>query len=188
MDATPLPFELPLPARLRPFEYLPEVDCFVATPLFEQVIRYLGLMEWTPAVWMGRYFALDNDYGEHWFDNWAEREAIRFHPVVNARGLDETELFIIAPERHSNGQDGPCHPPELRKMFWTEVLKSVELSLDFLIAEARFTKQDIEKAAETPYRGQGQLTREEFLNEIDNYIPDLESRIAMLASNTSLLD
>lgn len=71
-------------------------------------------------------------------------------------------------------------------MFWTEVLKSVEFGLDFLIAEARFTKQSIEKAAETPSHGPGQLTREDFLKEIDNYVPDLESRIALLMDTTSL--
>ena len=186
MNTDTPPFRLPLPARLRPFEYLPEADCFVATPLFEQVVRYLGLMEWTPVVWMGRYFALDNDYGEHWFDNWAEREAIRFHPALDERGLNETELFIIDPERFENKVDGPCHPPQLRKMFWTEVLKSLELNLDFLFAEARFNKEKVEKMAELPFEGPGKLTKEEFLDELDNYVPDLESRIALLAGTASL--
>jgi hypothetical protein len=177
------PFRLPLPARLRPFEYLPETDCFIATPLFKQVARYIGLMEWNPVVWMGRYFALDNDYGEHWFDNWPERAVICFHPALTERGLDETELFIIDPERFENKVDGPCHPPELRKMFWTEVLKSLEFTLDFLFAEARFTKRKTEELAETPFKGPGKLTKEEFLEHIDNYIPDLESRIALLTGS-----
>lgn len=183
MNANTPSFSLPLPAQLRPFEYISEADCFIATPLFEQVARYLGLMEWTPVVWLGRYFALDNDYGEHWFDNWPERAAIRFHPAVNPRGLEENELFIIDPDRHSNGQNGPCHPPGLRKMFWTEVLKSLELSLDFLLAEARFNKRKIEQMAESSFNGPGKLTKEEFLEALDNYLPDLESRIALLGNS-----
>lgn len=184
MGSTLPPFALPLPTRLRPFEYLPEVDCFVVTPLFEQVARYLGLMEWSPVVWMGRYFTLDNDYGEHWFDNWPERAAIHFHPEVNPRGLEEFELFVVDPERFENKANGPCHPPELRKMFWIEVLKSLEFSLDFLIAEARFTKLELERKAEVPFHGPGALTKKEFLEETDNYVPDLESRIAQLITTS----
>ena len=80
---------------------------------------------------------LDNDYGEHWFDNWDEREAVEER--AHALGLESDELMILKPERMANERDGPCHPPELRKLFWTDVLRSLELSYELLFEEARYT-------------------------------------------------
>jgi hypothetical protein len=76
------------------------------------------------------------------------------------RGLTEEDLLIIDPERFQNGKDGPCHAPALRKRFWTDVLRSLELSYDLLADEARTFNQE----------------RLRFLP--DEYIPDLEERIA----------
>jgi hypothetical protein len=45
--------------------------------------------------------------------------------------------MVIDPDRFKNSDDGPCHTPELRKRFWTDVLKSLELSYDLLFAQAR---------------------------------------------------
>lgn len=46
-------------------------------------------------------------------------------------------LLIVVPDRFKDGRDGPCNSPELRKMFWTDIFKSMSLSLDFLFAKAR---------------------------------------------------
>jgi len=27
-------------------------------------------------VWIGRFFSMDNDFGEHWFDNWDLRKPL----------------------------------------------------------------------------------------------------------------
>jgi hypothetical protein len=72
------------------------------------------------------------------------------------------ELLIIDPERFQNGKDGPCHPPAFRKRFWTDVLRSLELSFDLLVDEARAFNQE----------------RLRFMP--DEYIGDLEARIAVL--------
>ena len=41
---------------------------FVGTDEYRHLADRLGLTEWNPVVWIGRLFALDNDYAEHWFD------------------------------------------------------------------------------------------------------------------------
>ena len=51
------------------FKYIPEIDAFILDPTFKRIANELGLNEWHEVVWIGRYFALDNDFGEHWFDN-----------------------------------------------------------------------------------------------------------------------
>lgn len=108
------------------FRYIEELDAFVVTDEYKKIAEALGLAEWHPAVWIGRLFTLDNDYGEHWFDNWEEREA---HSTQAAQlGIDVGDLLIVVPERLAGGDDGPCNPPELRKRFWTDILKSLELS------------------------------------------------------------
>ncbi len=63
-------------AMVRVFRYVQELDAFVVTAEFTSLAERLGLSEWHPVVWVGRLFLLDNDYGEHWFDNWGEREAL----------------------------------------------------------------------------------------------------------------
>lgn len=117
------------------FHYLPELDAFIFEPIFRQISDHLGLTEWHSGVWLGRLFLLDNDYGEHWFDNWDAREALE--PRAQALGYSADELMIVDPERFQNSQDGPCHSPELRRRFWTDVLSSLTLSLELLFDEAR---------------------------------------------------
>src|SRR2546425_1989193 len=116
------------------FEYIPELDAFLITQEFQRLASYLGLREWHAAVWIGRLFTLDEDYGEHWFDNWDEREALE--PQAKALGIDTSDLMVINPARFARGGDGPCNPPEIRKTFWTDVLKSLELSYDLLFQQA----------------------------------------------------
>ena len=80
---------------------------------------------------------MDNDVGEHWFDNWDQREAAE--PRIKALRIDlnAEELMIVVPSRFKDGRDGPCHSDDFRKRFWTDVLKSLELSPDLLFDEAR---------------------------------------------------
>jgi hypothetical protein len=149
-----------MPATIKVFRYLEELDAFVVTPEYDEIARTLGLWEWSPVVWIGRLFILDNDYGEHWFDNWDLREE---------KGLDES-YFLIDPWRFENSKDGPCHTAEFRKRFWTDVLKSLELSLDLLFDEARaFNERDRELMEQYPEHAWA-----------EDYIPDLEDRIQRL--------
>ena len=120
---------------IRVFRYVEELEAFLVTEEFSQLADRLGLTEWHPVVWIGRLFTLDNDVGEHWFDNWDERETLE--AKANELGIDTHDLMVIAPNRMADGRDGPCHPPELRKAFWREVLKSLELSYELLFEKAR---------------------------------------------------
>jgi hypothetical protein len=148
---------------IHPFDYIEELDAFVLTEEFKTASDLLGLAEWHAAVWIGRLFTLDNDLGEHWFDNWEEREAMETR--AQELGIDATDLMIVVPDRFADGRDGPCHPPELRKAFWTDVLKSLELSYQLLFDEARLANAQ---------------TKELFPEE---FIDDLEERISQLSGN-----
>lgn len=117
------------------FDYLEELDCFLVNPIFSDVVCQLHLNEWHPAVWVGRYFTMDNDFGEHWFDNWNEREALRER--AEKLGYSYEQLMVIAPFRFQDGEDGPRHSDDQRKRFWMDVLKSLRLSLETLFEEAR---------------------------------------------------
>ena len=56
------------------FKYIEQLDCFTIDDEYKRIADFLGLSEWNEVVWIGRYFLLDNDNGEHWFDNWDLRE------------------------------------------------------------------------------------------------------------------
>lgn len=139
------------------FDYLEPLDAFLPTSLYRELADDLGLMEWNHVVWIGRLLRLDNDVGEHWFDNWDLREARR--EQTERFGLDSDELLIIDPEKFQDGRDGPCHSSEYRKRFWTDVLKRLELGFDLIADEARTFNA---------------WSREHFPKE---YISDLEDRI-----------
>jgi hypothetical protein len=79
------------------FDYLADLDCFVISEPYRQIADELGLSEWHPAVWIGRLFTLDNDYGEHWFDNWDLREQLE--PAAARGHLRTEDLMIVDPER-----------------------------------------------------------------------------------------
>ena len=122
------------------FDYIEEIDCFVVNNEFKTITHKLGIAEWNEVVWIGRYFCLDNDYGEHWFDNWDEQELL----LDKAKQIgieEETELMIINPNRFVNNTDGPCHTKEERKQFWHDVLSSLQISLQTLINECRKVAQ-----------------------------------------------
>jgi hypothetical protein len=122
------------------FEYLEELDCFVISSHYKSLAGTLGLTEWHEAVWIGRYFTLDNDYGEHWFDNWDLRSKIE--KEIDLLGIDPSDILIVDPDRFNNGQDGPCHSDEERKQFWTDVLRGLHLSYTVLFAEARHLNEE----------------------------------------------
>lgn len=145
---------------VRVFKYMDQLDAFVVTDEYHHLANQLGLTEWNPVVWIGRLFALDNDYGEHWFDNWDERAALESE--AKQLGITSDQLMIVAPDRFKNEEDGPCHPPAFRKQFWTDVLKSLDLSYDTLFEQAR----------------QGNAFAKECLPE--EFIEDLEERIAAI--------
>lgn len=70
------------------FRYLDDLDCFVVSEEYQRLADQLGLTEWSPVVWIGRLFTLDNDYGEHWFDNWHLREPLE--EAAAQRGLSRS--------------------------------------------------------------------------------------------------
>lgn len=145
------------PIVIKIFNYLEDLDCFVVHPDYKIIAHELGLTEWHETVWIGRYFTLDNDYGEHWFDNWQLRESLE--EKAKKLKLDSAELLTIDADRFKNDADGPCHNNLERTRFWKDVLSSLHLSYDTIFAEAR--KINLER------------------KELDsaNYIPDLEERI-----------
>jgi hypothetical protein len=142
------------------FRYIEELDAFVVTADYQRLAEMLGLVEWTPVVWIGRLFTRDNDFGEHWFDNWELREERRDRARV--LGFDEHELLIIDPQCFQDGRDGPCHDPAQRKRFWTDVLQSLTLSYELLFHEARLMNEQIQKWMP------------------EDAIPDLEDRITQI--------
>jgi len=111
-------------------------------------------------VWIGRLFMLDNDYGEHWFDNWDERE--QRQEKAAELGIDTNDLMIVVPDRMANSKDGPCNPPELRKAFWTSVLKSLELDYDVVFERARLENENTRQWRPEEYI----VDLEERINEI----------------------
>ncbi|MCR9249098.1 MAG: hypothetical protein NXI20_01685 [bacterium] len=133
---------------MRIFKYITELDCFVVNPEYKIIADQLGLTEWSEVVWIGRFFALDNDYGEHWFDNWEERDALE--QQAKAIGIEYDDLLVINPKRFKNDYDGPTHSDLERKNFWTDVLKSLDLSIDTIIAEAIKLNNEY-KEVEEPY-------------------------------------
>lgn len=139
------------------FTYNEELDAFSITDAYCEIAAELGLQEWNPVVWMGRLFAMDNDYGEHWQDDFDLREA--------KAGEDYDKWFIVDPVRFKDGKDGPCHSDEIRKRFWTEVLKCLELPFDFLADLAR--------------------EQEKRYNDLGSHGIDLEDRIGVVRAKVA---
>ena len=128
---------------VKAFKYIDELDCFEVTPEFKKISVELGLVEWNEVVWIGRFFSMDNDLGEHWFDNWKEREQIE--EKAKQSGFTPEFLFCIDPDRFKDGKDGPCHNAEERKQFWTDVCKSLHLSIETIATEARNFNEELKK-------------------------------------------
>ncbi len=133
---------------MRTFKYISELDCFVVNPEYKIIVDQLGLSEWNEVVWIGHYFAPDNDYGEHWFDNWEERDELE--KKAESIGIKYDDLLIINLNRFKNNIDRPSHTYSERKKVWTDVLKSLDLSLDTIIAESIKLNRENKDAGE-PY-------------------------------------
>jgi hypothetical protein len=128
---------------IKVFNYISELDCFDTTPEFKKICAEFGLTEWHEAVWIGRFICMDNDFGEHWFDNWDERD--KAEEKAKELGLASECLFFIDPDRFLDGRDGPCHTREERKRFWTDVCTSLHLSIETIKAEAKKYKNKIQE-------------------------------------------
>jgi hypothetical protein len=157
--------------NVRVFNYIEELDAFVITEEYKRLADELELTEWHEAVWIGRLFYTDNDVGEHWFDNWDEREAAE--AKAKELGFDESELMIVVPERFFDGsvEDGLCFSPEIRKAFWTDVLKSLELSYNLLFDVARYEAKRFESEEPT-----------EKLKELEARIDEIKQRSGISAN------
>jgi hypothetical protein len=145
------------------FKYIEALDCFVVEPNYKKLSDYLGLTEWNEVVWIGRFFLMDNDFGEHWFDNWDLRDSLEER--AKEAGISYDDLLIIDTDRFKNGVDGPCHDEEERLLFWRDVLKSLELSYETLFAEAR--KENTKRKN----------------HDASEHIPDLEYRIKKIVQD-----
>jgi hypothetical protein len=144
--------------QIKIFNYILELDAFECTKEYIDISETLGLAEWNYVVWIGRLFTMDDDYGEHWFDNWDERDNIR--NKAEKLGYDSQFLYVINPKRFSDKQDGICHTDAERKIFWTDVLKSLTLSFNTLATFAINSNP--------PIKGLGE------------HIPNMKKKIAML--------
>jgi len=151
--------------EIKVFNYIKELDCFVVNAEFKSVCDFLGLRGWEQKAWIGRYFTLDNDYGEHWFDNWELRD--KQESRSKELGIEYDEMLIIDPKRLRDGKDGPCHSDQEIKLFWTSVLTALTLNLDVIIAEARRHNKGL---------------REAQLMDDEDYLKDLEDRILQIKS------
>jgi len=129
-------------AKIKIFQYIKKYDAFEVTPEYHYIASQLGLIEWTPVVWITRLLTMDNDFGEHVFDNWDERENLEKNFGIK----DASQLLIVAPWRFQDGHDGPCNTAEFRKRFWTDVLDSMHLSLETLFEKARTEKKEWENS------------------------------------------
>ncbi len=156
---------------IRVFSYIEALDAFLVTKEFTRISDFLGLTEWHPVVWVGRLFEMDNDVGEHWFDHWEERD--EKEDQAKQLGIDTFNLMILRDDSFQDGRDGPCHPPAIRRRFWTDVLKSLELSYDLLFEEARRANQWYEAEEDRK------------VSYADEYIPNLEERIAQMQVSLS---
>jgi hypothetical protein len=144
---------------IRIFEYIDFLDCFVVNPAYKAMADDLGLTEWNEVVWIGRYFTLDNDLGEHWFDNWELRDQLE--SKAKEVGIAYNDLLIIDPERCKNEMFGPGQKPPERTNFWRDVFRSHWLSMELNFSEAR--KHNTERGG------------------ADDFINDLENRIRTYA-------
>lgn len=62
--------------NVKVFQYIEELDAFLPTKEFKDIVGKLGLAEWNYAVFIGRLLCMDNDYGEHVFCCSDEREEL----------------------------------------------------------------------------------------------------------------
>ncbi|MBX2822570.1 MAG: hypothetical protein KTR29_22930 [Rhodothermaceae bacterium] len=78
--------------------------------------------------------------------------------------------MIIDPSRFQNGKDGPCNTDEIRRRFWIDVLKSLELSYDLIFDKARLWNRKVEEW------------------DLEQTIPDLEERIEHIKQSAGIIN
>lgn len=127
---------------MHPFVPVPGLPgVFSVHPDFARVVELLDMYEWSPVVWLGRLLLMDEDFGEHIFDAWDERDALR--PKIAELGLgrllgDYGEFaLIVRPEVFVGRRDGPCNTNAARFAFWADVLSSLSLSAATMLECAR---------------------------------------------------
>ena len=150
------------------FQFVPELDAFVCTPLYVRIARALRIVEWNPSVWIGRLFCMDNDYGEHWFDNEVTQATID-----RAYAMGFTWPCRLDPDRFKDDENGPCHTPEMRRRFWSDVVRTFRLSWSTLVAQALENNEKCLKAEILP----------ESDDDHEGYVPDIQARIDNLLRN-----
>lgn len=121
-------------------EYIETGDFFIITKEYDKLAKRLGLSQWNSLTWIGRLISLDNDYGEHLFDNWTQKK--QKSEIAKSLGYDSNELIIIVPKKFQNGYDGPCNTDEFRKTFWTDVFRSLKINLSTIIQKAQQINDD----------------------------------------------
>ena len=94
---------------VRIFRYISDDDAFLVTDEYHKIADAIGLSEWHPAVWIGRLFILDNDLGEHWFDNWDIRAngACPTNTSLSTRASSKTVETGHATHRNFANDSGP---------------------------------------------------------------------------------
>ncbi|HIH11881.1 TPA: hypothetical protein HA241_06845 [Candidatus Woesearchaeota archaeon] len=159
--ALPMLDSLPQPSSsVQVFSYVPALHAFVVNDNYKNISDRLGLEEWNPVVWLGRYFCLDNDYGEHWMNCDERRDQIMSE--IRRLGLAPEQVYVVdADYFQQSGQDG-VHSSELRGLFWRDLLSSLRLSYELLFEEARYANE---------------LTATHLSTDDTDYIADLEQRI-----------
>lgn len=95
--------------RIKPFIYIPKLDCFIVNDAFQTLCDRLRLTEWSAVVWMGRLFARDQDFGEHWFDNWDEREDLAVKAKELGIDIDEESMLVVVPDNFTEGHQFCVH-------------------------------------------------------------------------------
>ena len=140
--------------NIKVFQPGPTHGTFFCTKEFEQACAELNISEWHAAVWIGRLFARNQDFGEHWFDNWDEREELENFSLIFPKDEDYSSLLIVVPRSFiqksqscwSCGEkivkincpncqkelnikpDGPVYSEEVVKSFWIDVCESLIVS------------------------------------------------------------
>lgn len=127
---------------MRPFAPVPGLPgVFSVQPDFARVVELLDMVEWSPVVWLGRLLLMDEDFGEHIFDAWDERDALV--PKIEELGLGNLLgnygefALIVRPEVFIGRRDGPCNTNAARFAFWTDILSSMSLSAATMLECAR---------------------------------------------------
>lgn len=149
------------------FQYIPELKAFFSTPEYMRLVSELGFSYLRQPVWIFELICRDNDFGNRLFSNHSERaaieESIAFNEVdykaliekyeslkllVEAEECDvdfsedvaqtiSSYALVINGDKFKDDLDGPCHSRAVRDIFWTEVIKNMDLSKEVIFEKVR---------------------------------------------------